>query len=131
MITGFFTDNPYVQAAGTEYLRTLAFFYVFLTAMFMANGLLRGAGDAMIPMIITVFTMWVIRIPLAFILSRDWTTFDIYYNSFLGRILPLEWEGLGSLGIWMGAPISWVIGFLMAYAYYRTGRWKKKLVTSN
>ena len=75
--------------------------------MFITHGVLRGAGDTLIPMFITLISLWVLRIPFSYFLSR-------------------EAFGLGSDGIWLGIPIAWTAGFFLSYIYYLMGRWKKK-----
>jgi Na+-driven multidrug efflux pump len=74
--------------------------------MFIYNGLLRGAGDTLIPMFFSLLSLWVIRIPIAWYLS--------------GKI--------GSTGIWWAIPLGWLVGLLLSWMYYRTGNWKKKSV---
>jgi Na+-driven multidrug efflux pump len=31
-------------------------------------------------------------------------------------------------GIWWAFPIGWAVGLILAWAYYSTGRWKKKVI---
>ncbi|MCB9013643.1 MAG: MATE family efflux transporter [Bacteroidales bacterium] len=91
---------------GGEYLTIVTSFYLVFATMFTFAGVMRGAGDTLIPMFITLFALWLIRIPMAYFLS--------------GRI--------GEAGIWWAVPIGWTAGMIMSFLYYRTGRWKKKTV---
>lgn len=100
----FFTDNEEVIRVGTEYLIITATFYLLFSVMFTFNGVMRGAGDTLIPMFITLISLWVIRIPLAVILSGS----------------------IGTDGIWWSSPASWFTGMLFSIIYYSTGRWKSK-----
>jgi putative MATE family efflux protein len=102
----FFTDNEEVIRIGIEYLIITATFYLLFSIMFTFNGVMRGAGDTLIPMFITLISLWVIRIPLAVVLS--------------GLI--------GTNGIWWSAPASWFTGMLFSILYYSTGKWKSKVV---
>jgi len=120
LLVAFFTPDPVVQLVGSQFLMTCSMFYIFVSAMFMTNGVLRGAGDAMAPMLNTVVALWFVRIPVAVIASKGWKSFSLLSFDIHG------WSGLGSRGIWWGAPVSWVIGFLLAYSYYRRGNWKNK-----
>jgi Na+-driven multidrug efflux pump len=95
-----------VILVGSEYLVIVGSFYIVFSAMFTINGVMRGAGDTLIPMFITFFSLWMVRIPVAYILS--------------GRI--------GESGIWWAIPIAWITGVIFAYLYYRTGKWKAKAV---
>jgi putative MATE family efflux protein len=101
-----FTDDSAVIAIGAEYLVIVSSFYVFFSAMFVIGGVMRGAGDTLIPMFITLFSLWVIRIPAAWILSR-------YF---------------GVDGIWWSIPVAWFIGMSLSYLYYLKGNWKTKVV---
>jgi len=95
-----------VVEAGKDYLYIVSAFYILFSAMFVMNGVLRGAGDTLIPMFITIFALWVIRIPASWFLAQHF----------------------GPKGIWWGIPVAWGIGAVFSYIYYRTGRWKSKSV---
>jgi putative MATE family efflux protein len=101
-----FTNDPEVIAIGKDYLQIVTGFYIVFSSMFVVGGVMRGAGDTFIPMIITFFALWVVRIPVGYFMS----------------------ERLGYHGIWWCIPIAWVVGLSLSYLYYLTGRWKKKVV---
>lgn len=99
-----FTNDAAVVDIGAHYLLIISGFYLIFSSMFVVGGVMRGAGDTIIPMFITLFSLWVVRIPLAALLSR----------------------GMGVDGIWWSVPIAWTSGLLLSYLYYRTGRWKTR-----
>jgi len=101
-----FTKNTVVIDVGKQYLYIVSPFYLVFSTMFVISGIMRGAGDTLIPMFITILSLWVVRIPASYFLSQK----------------------LGSLGIWWGIPIAWFVGTALSYFYYKTGRWKKKAV---
>lgn len=101
-----FTEDAEVIRLGGEYLTIVTSFYLIFTTMFVFNGVMRGAGDTIIPMFITLFALWVIRIPAAYLLSNK----------------------LGETGIWWAIPAGWSAGMILAVLYYRVGNWKKKVV---
>ena len=103
-----FTNDPQVIEIGKKYLVIVGAFYVLFSSMFIVGGVMRGAGDTLIPMFITLFALWVIRIPLAYLLSQQ------------------NW--LGVYGIWWSIPIGWATGLMLSYLYYLSGRWKKKAI---
>ncbi|MEI8046348.1 MAG: MATE family efflux transporter [Bacteroidota bacterium] len=105
-LMGLFTDDVAVIAIGAEYLVIVSSFYIFFSTMFVIGGVMRGAGDTIIPMFITLFALWAIRIPAAWILSR-------YF---------------GVDGIWWSIPVAWFIGMTLSYLYYLKGNWKTKVV---
>jgi len=103
-----FTEDVEVISIGAEYLVIVSSFYIFFSAMFVIGGVMRGAGDTLIPMFITLFALWAIRIPAAWILSQ-------YF---------------GVDGIWWSIPVAWFIGMILSYMYYLKGNWKTKVVVN-
>jgi putative MATE family efflux protein len=105
-LMALFTNDPEVIQIGKSYLVIVSSFYILFSFMFANNGLLRGAGDTLIPMFITLFSLWLLRIPFSYLISKR----------------------IGSDGIWWSIPLAWFFGFLLSYIYYKTGRWKRKAV---
>ncbi len=105
-LMGLFTNDQEVIAIGKKYLIIVSSFYIFFSTLFIINGVMRGAGDTLIPMFITLFALWFVRVPVAWLLSRQ----------------------IGETGIWWSIPIGWFIGMTMGIFYYWLGRWKKKSV---
>ncbi len=110
-IMGLFVEHNSVHykeiiEIGREYLVIVSSFYLLFSTMFVYNGVTRGAGATFIPMLITTLSLWIIRIPIAWILSQHY----------------------GSSGIWWSIPIAWSVGLLGAFIYYETGLWKKHAV---
>ncbi|MBC8315291.1 MAG: MATE family efflux transporter [Bacteroidetes bacterium] len=103
-----FTTDPAVIELGRMYLIIVGAFYVLFSTMFALHGTLRGAGDTFVPMIITLLSLWVIRVPVAYLLSK--------YTS------------IGLYGVFWSIPIGWLAGVILAYIYYVFGGWKKKAV---
>ncbi|MFW5886625.1 MAG: MATE family efflux transporter [Bacteroidota bacterium] len=103
-LMSLFTENPVVIEHGRNYLVIISAFYPVFTTMFTMHGALRGAGDTLIPMFITLISLWIIRIPLAAIFSNQ----------------------IGPTGIWWAIPCGWTIGLIGTISYYLTGRWKTK-----
>ncbi|HPE88318.1 MAG TPA: MATE family efflux transporter [Spirochaetia bacterium] len=107
-LMGMFTRDAEVMAIGARYLAIVGATYLLFSTMFINNGVMRGAGDAFIPMINTVLALWVVRIPCAVLFSG-----------------PL---GMGSDGIWWSVPAGWLMGAAFSTWYYLGGRWKRKAV---
>jgi len=105
-LMGLFTRDPEVIAIGIHYLIIVSSFYIFFSTLFVFNGVTRGAGATLIPMFITLFALWVVRIPIALFLSHQ----------------------MGATGIWWSIPIGWFFGMVMGIIYYLSGRWKLKSV---
>ncbi len=99
-----FTNDSNVIEIGTKYLVIVSSFYIIFSTMFSTNAIMRGAGDTMIPMFITLIALWIVRVPSSYFLS----------NIF------------GEVGIWWSLPLAWFIGLIFSFSYYKTGRWKRK-----
>lgn len=104
-VLSLFTSDAGVLAEGTRYLRIVGWTYVPFAVSFVMTGVLRGAGDTVPTMVITVSTLWLVRVPLASYLSSR----------------------MGSQGIWLANAISPMLSLSLNYIYYRTGRWKRKV----
>lgn len=105
-----FTKDAVVIEMGQEYLKIIGSFYILFSVMFVINGLLRGAGDTFIPMFISLFSLWLVRIPVAYLLSSN--------------------PDIGVDGIWWSIPVGWFSGVVLYYWYYRQGKWKTKAVVN-
>jgi Na+-driven multidrug efflux pump len=105
-LMGLFTDDAGIIETGTRYLMIVSSFYVIFSIMFSFAGVFRGAGDTLFPMLITLLSLWLIRVPLSEFLSD-------HYNE---------------TGIWVALPITWTFGMLASMIYFFTGRWKNKVV---
>jgi putative MATE family efflux protein len=105
-LMGWFTQDTTVIRIGGDYLTIVTSFYLIFTSMFIFGSVMRGAGDTLIPMFITLFSLWLVRIPAAFLLS----------------------DKFGETGIWWSIPIGWTMGLMLTLGYYKMGRWKSKVV---
>ena len=101
-----FTSDPDVINVGAEYIYIVSPFYLVFSFMFVTMGLLRGSGDTMFAMVISIISLWLVRIPISYWLSGI----------------------IGTKGIWWGIPIAWIIGLTISTLYYFSGRWKNKAV---
>lgn len=105
-LVSLFNRDRIVIEAGSEYLRIVGFFYITFAIMFVFNGVLRGAGDTVVPMIATIISQLVFRVPTAAFLS----------------------DMIGPRGIWWAMPIAWGAGMMFSFVYYRIGKWKNKKI---
>ena len=101
-----FNQDKEVIRIGSNYLLIVSSFYLLFSMMFINTGVFRGAGDTLVPMFLTLLSLWLIRIPLAYFLS----------------------DKIGMNGIWWSMPIAWFAGTAFSFIYYFTGRWKKKVI---
>lgn len=103
-IIGLFMSDGTTDAltVGTTFLIITAPFYIVVAAKLTSDGVLRGAG-AMKHFMITTFTDLVLRVVLAFVLSRFFE----------------------STGIWLSWPVGWTIATILSLTFYGSGVWKK------
>ena len=109
-VLSIFTVDQQVLAVGVSYLRVLALSYIPWALTFAMTGVMRGAGDTVPAMLISVATLWFVRVPLARYLS---TVPSLQQN-----------------GIWWAMVASASTSMLLSSAYYLGGRWKKRSVLS-
>ncbi|NMB45674.1 MAG: MATE family efflux transporter [Firmicutes bacterium] len=103
-----FTQDEAVLAEGSRYLRYVSLSYIPMALMFTIGGVIRGAGDTVATMFLTLGSLWIVRVPLAKYLSS----------------LPQ----LGVGGVWLAIACGSLMGFAFHLIYYRTGRWKKRVL---
>ena len=105
VFVGLFMDSSSNQAAiatGIEYLRVVGLFYALMGIMNTCTGVLRGAGDI----------LWFLMVTLINLSSRV--------------ILAYSMSGmLGAKAIWWSIPIGWGIGFAIGFVRYLSGKWQK------
>lgn len=102
-----FTDTPSVIETGVLALRILAVGYVAMAVTQILSGVMRGAGDTMTPMWISMITTVLIRVPIAYLLNWILGTYHCLFISLL---------------------TSWVLGAVITSIAYRMGKWKKKSI---
>ena len=66
---GFLSTENTIRTLGTQMLRIEAFAEPLFAASIVAAGVLRGAGDTLVPSCMNFCSMWLVRIPLAAILA--------------------------------------------------------------
>ncbi len=103
-LMALFSSSEEVIRHGSNYLIIVSSFYLVFSTMFVLHGVLRGAGATLIPMYITLLSLWIIRIPLAVFFS----------------------EHFGVNGIWWSIPVGWAVGMIGSLIYYLSGKWKGK-----
>ncbi|MFQ3275415.1 MAG: putative MATE family efflux protein [Candidatus Nanohaloarchaea archaeon] len=107
-IASVFIDNAQqnselIASTGAEFLRFVAFSFGFMGILRAYNGSFRGAGKTVTAAIISITTLGVIRLPIAY-----WGAINI-----------------GTRGVWAAFFISNVAGALIAYLWYQRGTWKQ------
>ena len=71
-IMAMLTPDEAVRALGVQVLRIEAFAEPLFAASMVAAGALRGAGDTLVPSIISLASMWGVRITLMSLVAPVW-----------------------------------------------------------
>lgn len=113
-LMGVFTTTQDLITLSVNMMRILAPGYIAMALTQSLSGVMRGAGDTMTPMWISLFTTVVVRVPIA------------YGISFLTRTPELP-NGRSEC-IFLSLLLSWCCGALLNFIAYKRGGWKKKAV---
>ena len=108
-----FTDTPELIDLAVSMMRIMAVGYICISVTQVLGGVMRGAGDTVSPMWISIISTILIRVPVAYLLAYL-TKNEAYPH---GQPIAL----FGSL------MISWVLGMVISIVVYAIGKWKKKM----
>jgi putative MATE family efflux protein len=102
----FFVPNsqPAIDESA-HFIRIIAFALGCIGLQHAITGTLRGAGNTMAAMVLTIVSAWVIQFPLAYILSQH--------------------TSLGIDGIWWSHPFSMVASAVVTLLWFLGGDWKR------
>ena len=106
-VLGIFSKDAAVIDAGLVVLRYLVPCYVFWVFMEIYSGALRGAGDALMPMVMNLVGVCALRIAWVYIAVPKHYTLEMICLSY---------------------PITWVVTSLAFILYYRFGKWNKRVM---
>ena len=101
-IVDVFTTDAAVVPVGAEFVRLVAPSFGFIGVMRAYNGGFRGAGRTMTAAVISIFTLGVVRLPIA------------WFGA----------QAFGMRGLFASFIVSNVAGALVAALWFRRGTWK-------
>ena len=110
LLIGIFTDDPAVQAAGATLLVFGAIYQCFDAMYIIYNGALRGAGDTLVPGVVTAGLCWGLTVGGGYAATR---------------LFP----ELGAAGPWSAATLYGIILGIFMYARFQWGKWRTLKVT--
>ena len=96
-----FSQTPAVIDAGAAYLRGIMPFYALFAVFFTLNNAMRGAGESVFPMVNTILSLILLRVPSVYLMAAYFGPMYMYY----------------------GFGVGWAVGFAATVAYYLSGRW--------
>jgi multidrug resistance protein, MATE family len=97
--------DPQVLAETTRYLRITMLSEPFMALSVILGGCLQGAGDTKGAMLVIVSALWIVRLPLAYVLAVV--------------------AGYGAQGVWAAMVISMCFQGVVMTLRFRKGGWKK------
>ena len=104
-IIRFFSNDEAVIQYGIQSLRIIGTGFIFYGIGMVMTQALNGAGDTRTPTIINLVGFWLFQIPLAYLLA-------VVFN-------------LKSTGAFIAIPVAETLIALMAFYYFRKGKWKE------
>jgi putative MATE family efflux protein len=107
-IISLFNVDPELVKLGSTFLRIAVAGYLGMTVVWLMQNCIPGSGDTLPPMLITLAMLWVVQLPLAFLLSR--------------------YTELGVYGVRWAIVTGFIIGAIAYITYFWYGRWKHKKV---
>lgn len=106
-IMRLFSPDAEVINSGMAFLVRILPFYWMLGINFSLNNTMRGAGEAMMPMVSAVVALWAARTPAAYLLAGAFGADQLNFSYAIG----------------------WALGLCITIPYYLSGRWKNKGIT--
>ncbi len=111
-LMGIFTNTQELARLSADMMKILAVGYIAMAVTQSLSGIMRGAGDTVTPMWISLLTTVAVRVPLAY---------GLVYLTRTPELPQGRYESL-----WISLLVSWVLGAVVTIVFYKAGRWKKK-----
>ncbi len=105
-----FTSTQKVIDLGTGMMRILAVGYIMMSINQVFGSVMRGAGDTMPALWISIVTTVIVRVPTAYVLASLTRSAD--------------WPNGHPFSLSVSLLVSWSLGALIQYLVYRRGRWR-------
>jgi len=103
-----FTADPAVLAAGQDMLLLVGFAFPLMGIIQVVMGVYQGSGHTFYSMLFGLFRLWVLRVPLVYILSFTC--------------------GLGANGVWWAMLASNFGASALSLGFFLTGNWKHRVI---
>lgn len=111
-LMGVFTDTAELVDLSMHMMRILAVGYIAMAVTQSLSGVMRGAGDTVTPMWISLITTVVLRVPVAYGIA--YLTRSEAYPT--GR----------PESTFISLLVSWTVGAIITTIFYKKGKWRKK-----
>jgi Na+-driven multidrug efflux pump len=107
-IISIFNVDPDLVNLAVNFLRIAITGYLGMSIVVVMQNCISGAGDTLPPMFISLATLWVVQLPLAFLLSR--------------------FTDLGMYGVRWAIVVGFIVGAIAYLIYFWQGKWQRKKV---
>lgn len=114
-LMSIFTETTALVDRSYYLMKILAVGYIAMAVTQSLSGIMRGAGDTMTPMWISLITTVAVRVPLAYGIA--------YFTSPTGVLADGE-----PLCIQISLLTTWVLGAVLTFLFYKMGKWKGKAI---
>lgn len=111
-LVSIFTDTKELVDLSVYMMRILAVGYIAMAVTQSLSGVMRGAGDTMTPMWISLISVIVLRVPVAYGIAY-FTRSEAYPT---GR----------PESTFISLLVSWTIGAIITIIFYKKGNWRNK-----
>lgn len=108
VVRAFVPTDAEVIAVGTRFMYLLTPAFGFFGVQMVMSGALAGAGNTVAAMMLSILAFWVLRFPVAWVLSVP--------------------AGMGPDGVFWSFPISNVVSGAVAWWWFLRGTWIKRVV---
>ncbi|MGI5860041.1 MAG: MATE family efflux transporter [Tepidanaerobacteraceae bacterium] len=111
-LMNIFTDTAELVDLSMRMMRILAVGYIAMAVTQVLSGVMRGAGDTVTPMWLSLITTIFLRVPIAYGLA--YLTRSAQYPN--GR----------PESIFVSLLMAWVVGAIVTFFFYKKGKWREK-----
>jgi Na+-driven multidrug efflux pump len=110
---GFFTKTPELIDLATRMIRIMAVGYICMSLTQVLGGVMRGCGDTVTPMWVSIIQTIVLRVPIAYLLA------------YLTR--SPEFPHGNPIALFGSLMISWTIGMIISITVFKLGKWRNTI----
>jgi putative MATE family efflux protein len=103
-VMALFSGDAETIAVGVTAIRVLSIGYLAFAVNAVFDMAQTGAGDTLAPMILNLISLWLVQVPVAYLLSRL--------------------TGLDANGIWLALTLGWIVQAVLMGLRFRQGHWK-------
>ena len=113
-LMAIFTNTADLVTLSMNMMRILAVGYIAMAVIQSLSGVMRGAGDTVTPMWISIVMTIFLRVPIAYGL--------VYLTK------SEQFPGGRKESIYISLLVSWVLGAIITGFFYRRGKWRGKAI---